>query len=597
MSSHSEKPDFNQIQQKLIEELVPSLSREQSLYLGAFLGNHALKHTGEASESSSAASIPLLILYGSESGNSEGLASRAAKLAKSKGFKPRVTDMFGFDVNKLTEEKNLLVFLSTWGEGDPPERATEFCKIFLSDAAPKLPKELNFALCALGDTSYVQFCGVGKAVDKKLSDLGATRVHDRTDCDVDFEKQALGWIDEAIAKLQSVNGVDASAATSVRTSSAIDFSLLFDSSGKEYTPNEPFEAVIADKVLLNEAGSEKETYHISVSLEGSGIKYTPGDALGIVPENDNKLVEDTLRTLGFSGSEIVEGKKLSELLKNEYDITTLSGNLIKNYAELTGNKKLLEQSQKPEINQYTYGRFLIDLIKDHPLKNIPAENFVKILRRIPPRLYSIASAQSSVGDEVHLTVATVRYDFEGRKRTGVASGYLADVLKKNDKIKIYTKPNKHFRLPADDKPVIMVGPGTGVAPFRSFMQEREARGAKGKNWLFFGEQRYIYDFYYQIEWQDYFKSGLLTNFDAAFSRDTLKKVYVQNKMLARKKEFFDWLEQGAYFYVCGDEKRMAKDVDATLHQIISYVSGKGDDFAKEYVSHLKKQERYLRDVY
>lgn len=594
--SDNNQTEFNSIQQKLIEELVPTLSKEQSLYLGAFLGSYALNCSGEAQEGTSATAVPLLMLYGSESGNSEGLAAKAAKLAKAAGFKPRVSDMFGFDVQKLVEEKNLLVFLSTWGEGDPPERATEFCKIFLSDAAPKLPKELNFALCALGDTSYVQFCGVGKAVDKRLEELGANRVHERTDCDVDFEKQALVWIGEAITKLQAANGIDTSASASQGSSAGVDFSLLFGEGGKEYSPSEPFEAVLSDKIILNETGSEKETYHVSISLEGSGIKYLPGDALGIVPANDSKLVEDTLSVLKFSGEELVGGKKISDLLKYEYDITTLSGNLIKNYAELTGNKKLSEQSQKPEINQYTYGRYLIDLIKDNPAK-FSAENLVKILRKLPPRLYSIASSQKAVGDEVHLTVATVRYETFGRKRVGVASGYLADGLNKNDKVKIYTKQNKHFRLPADDKPVIMVGPGTGVAPFRAFMQEREAIGAKGKNWLFFGEQRYNYDFYYQIEWQDYFKNGLLTNFDAAFSRDALKKVYVQHKMLARKKELFDWLEQGAYFYVCGDESRMAKDVDATLHQIISEVSGKGDDFAKEYVSNLKKSERYLRDVY
>ncbi|MDX1948931.1 MAG: flavodoxin domain-containing protein [Rickettsiales bacterium] len=592
-------PNFSNEQRKLIESLVPSLSKEQSLYLSAFLGGYALSNSAAGEQVVSANAIPLLIIYGSESGNSEGLAAKAAKIAKSRGFKPVVEDMFSLEIPKLTEHKNLLVFLSTWGEGDPPERATEFYKNLLNDNAPNMPKSLNFAVCALGDRSYVKFCGAGKDVDERLEKLGATRVFDRIDCDVDFEKPANEWIEKALTKFLEVNGVDASAKLDVKTtSSEVDFSLLFGAGGKEYSPSEPFIAELSDKVLLSEKGSEKETYHYAISLENSGIKYEVGDALGILPQNNKNLVAETIKTLGFSGEEIVDGKKLSELLTEDYEITSLSAFLIKNYAEIIGDKKLLEKAKKSEISEYIYGRFLIDLIKDYPIKNIKAEDFVKILRKIPPRLYSIASSQKSVGDEVHLTIASVRYNSFGMARSGVSSGFLADSLKKNDKVKIYLKPNKNFRLPQDnDKPIIMVGPGTGIAPFRAFMQERDAIGAKGKNWLFFGEQRYNYDFLYQLDWQDYFQKGLLTNFDAAFSRDGLKKVYVQHKIYARKKEVFDWLESGAYFYVCGDEKRMAKDVDATIHKVISEVSGKGDEFAKEYISNLKKQGRYQRDVY
>ncbi len=596
--AESNTPNFSNEQKKLIESLIPSLTKEQSLYLGAFLGNYALNNSGEITEAPNAKAIPIFIIYGSESGNSEGLAAKAAKIAKAKGFKPVIADMFNTEVAKLTEHKNLLVFLSTWGEGDPPERATEFYKNLLKNDAPKLSSELNFAVCALGDRSYVKFCGAGKDVDEKLENLGAKRIYDRIDCDVDFEKPANEWIEKALNKFLETNGVDASTKIDIKNATnAVDFSLLFGAGGKEYSPSEPFIAELADKVLLSEKGSEKETYHYAISLENSGIKYEVGDALGIIPQNNQSLVAETLKALGFSGDEIIEGKKLSQLLTEDYEITSLSAFLIKNYAELIGDKKLLEKSQKPEISEYIYGRFLIDLIKDYPIKNIKAEDFVKVLRKIPPRLYSIASSQKIVGDEVHLTVATVRYNSFNMARNGVSSGFLADDINKNDKIKIYLKPNKNFRLPDADKPIIMVGPGTGIAPFRAFMQERDAINAKGKNWLFFGEQRYNYDFLYQLDWQDYFKKGLLTNFDAAFSRDGLKKVYVQHKIYARKKEFFDWLEAGAYFYVCGDEKRMAKDVDKTLHQVISEVSGKGDDFAREYVLKLKKENRYQRDVY
>ncbi len=589
--SKNDKISFEPKQQKLLQDLVNSLSKDQAVFLSKFLDEHK---DSFVKEEVSATAVPLFILYGSESGNAENLAAKAGKLAKARGFKPVVKDMLATKPEDLVSVKNLMVVVSTWGEGDPPERAVEFFKAIKDDSAPKVSS--NFAVLALGDTSYVNFCQAGKDMDSRFEKLGGKRIFDRVDCDVDFEKPALDWLDKALNKFLEVNGIDpASIKVAAPKSFDLDKLLGFES---PFTQSNPYEAVIKDKVLLNDSSSEKETYHVEIDLSGSGIRYSAGDALGLYPTNDSRVVEDILKATGLTGEEAVSGKKLKELLATEYDINALSKPVLENYAKLTGSSKVKELAEKKDIEEYTYGREVIDLLSEFPHKGIKADQLVSTLRKLPHRLYSISSAQDYVGEEVHLTVATVRYQSHGRKRKGVASGYLADDAKNGDKVKIFIKQNKNFRLPENNNtPVIMVGPGTGIAPFRAFMQQRDIEGAKGKNWLFFGEQRYIQDFLYQLEWQEFREKGLLTKFDAAFSRDTPNKVYVQHRMLERKKELFDWLEQGAYFYVCGDEKRMAKDVDAALHKVIADVSGKGDDFAKAYVTKMKTDKRYLRDVY
>ncbi len=589
--SSKDKISFEPKQQKLLQDLVNSLNKDQAVFLSKFLDEHK---DSFVKEEVSATAVPIFILYGSESGNAENLAAKAGKLAKARGFKPVVKDMLATKPEDLVSVKNLMVVVSTWGEGDPPERAVEFFKQIKADSAPK--QSANFAVLALGDTSYVNFCQAGKDIDTRFDKLGGKRIFDRTDCDVDFEKPAMEWIDKALNKFLEVNGIDpASVKTTAPKAFDLDKLLGFES---PYTQSNPYEAVIKDKVLLNDEGSEKETFHIEIDLTGSGVRYSAGDALGLYPQNDSRMVEDVLKATGLTGDESVSGKKLKELLTSEYDINALSKPVLENYAKLTGSSKVKDLAEKKDIAEYTYGREVIDLLTEFPHKGIKAEQLTSFLRKLPHRLYSISSAQDYVGEEVHLTVATVRYESHGRKRKGVASGYLADDAKNGDKVKIFIKQNKNFRLPENNNtPVIMVGPGTGIAPFRAFMQQRDVEGAKGKNWLFFGEQRYIQDFLYQLEWQEFKEKGLLTNFDAAFSRDTPNKVYVQNKMLERQKELYDWLEQGAYFYVCGDEKRMAKDVDAALHKVIADVSGKGDDFAKTYVTKMKTEQRYLRDVY
>ncbi len=591
----SDKISFDDKQRKLLRELLGDISNDQALWLAGFIADNAKLGNFVAEAAPSASAIPITILFGSESGNAENLADKAKKICAKMGFKPVVKDMFNTKPEDLVSVKNLLVIVSTWGEGDPPERAVNFFKSIKDAGAPKLSTGTNFAVLALGDTSYVDFCQAGKDMDSRFEQLGGKRIFDRVDCDVDFNANAMKFLEGIFPKFLAANGVDVSKIEAPKAK-ASDFLSIFG--GNEYDQANPYIAELKDKVLLNEDGSEKETFHIEINLEGSGIKYQAGDALGLVPLNDSKMVADILAATKLSGDELVEGKKLHELLLGEYDINSLTKPVVEAYAKLTDNAKVKELAAQKDISEYSYGRELIDMLVEFPHKNIKADELVKLLRKLPHRLYSISSAQDAVGDEVHLTIATVRYQSNERKRKGVASGFVADDLKAGDKVKIFIKENKNFRLPENNNvPVIMVGPGTGIAPFRSFLQQRDAENAKGKSWLFFGEQRYLLDFFYQLELQEFKEKGILTNFDAAFSRDRPDKVYVQHKMLEKKKELYEWLEQGAYFYVCGDEKRMAKDVDATLHRIIAEASGKGESFAAEYVGKMKADRRYLRDVY
>ncbi len=592
--SEKEKIQFSAKQQKLIKELFSGINNEQADFIGKFLVEGAASKSFMEVQAVSASAPQLFILYGSESGNAENLAAKAKKFAAAKGFKATMQDMLATKPADLVAVKNLLVVVSTWGEGDPPERAVEFFKQMKASGDLKLPSENNFAVLALGDTSYVNFCKAGKDVDAFLEKAGASRILDRIDCDVDFEKVALEWLENFFPKLMVLNGIDP-AAVKAPAAKTLDIDAVFGFESP-YTQSNPYEAVVKEKVLLNEVGSEKETYHIEIDLSGSGIRYNAGDALGLYPVNDAKMVADILKATGLTGAETHDGKSLKDLLTYEYDINAITKPVIDNYLKLTNNAKLKEAAA--DIEKYTYGREVIDMLKDYPHKGITAVELLSILRKLPHRLYSISSSNEYSGEEVHLTVATVRYDSYGRVRKGVASGFLADDVAAKSKVRVFVKPNKNFRLPENgNAPVIMVGPGTGIAPFRAFLQQRDIEGAKGKNWLIFGEQRYLLDFFYQVEWQEFKEKGLLTNFDAAFSRDQPEKIYVQNKMWDRRKELYDWLQQDGYFYVCGDEKRMAKDVDNMLHKVIADVSGKGDDFAKDYVHKMKLENRYLRDVY
>lgn len=576
-------------QQQILAQLLPTLSPEQKLWLsGFFAGSAGALGAGGGVAQSSAAKVPLTILYGTESGNCEALAADIKKKAAKSGFKPTLVDMFDITPEDMTSYENLMVVVSTWGEGDPPERAESFYHAFIEENSVSLPENMKYGVLALGDTSYVDFCEVGKRFDTHLEALGASRLVERVDCDVDYEDAANAWIDSAIQNFRDACGVE-------DTPASADVVPLFGEMASQYDKSNPFPATISECITLNDLGSNKETLHLELSLEGSGLTYTPGDSLGIVPVNNAAMVEEVLQAVGLSGDEDVSGVKLREALTNTYDINGLTIPVVQAYAQLTDVDALKDREA---AQKYTQGRELIDLLTDHPKSNWNPAELVGLLRKLSPRLYSIASSQASVEDEVHLTIAVVRYHTHGRDRQGVTSSFVADRVKKGDKVKVYVNTNKHFRLPADDVPVIMVGPGTGVAPFRAFMQQREVNAAKGKNWLFFGDQHYLHDFLYQIEWQSYLEDGLLTKLSVAFSRDLPKKVYVQDKMWENREELFRWIDiEKASFYVCGDEQYMAKDVDAMLRRIIADQMQVDNEQAAAYVQNLRKEQRYLRDVY
>lgn len=556
--------------------------------------NWLREHLNTLAKKTAAKASELLVLYGTESGNAEALAEQTAEKANQLGLKVKISNMADISLETLKKVDNLLVIVSTWGEGDPPESAIEFYEAFMSDSAPRM-KQMRYSVLALGDTSYEHFCKIGKDFDARLENLGANRLFERKDCDVDFDDDFTDWSDGALKAFSSILTVDTSSNTvNAPTKTAV-----------KYSRKNPCQSVLSERINLNGTGSAKETMHLELDLSDTGLTYEAGDSLAVQPKNSDQLVSFLLETTQFDPSTNISVKdksfSLGEALKSVLDITTISIPFLTRYNAIANNKTLsglLEDQDKSNIQNYINGRDLIDVLTDFPTKDLSPQSLVDLLRKLPPRLYSIASSQKAYTDSVHLTVAVVRYETHGRKREGVCSTYLANRLDLDTNTDVFVTPNKNFKLPENtDAPIIMVGPGTGIAPFRAFMQERKALGSKGKNWLFFGDQHFITDFLYQAEWQAYQKEGLLNKIDLAFSRDQKEKVYVQDKMIANAKELYAWLESGAYFYVCGDASRMAHDVDKALHRIVQEQAGISEESASEYVKNLKAEKRYLRDVY
>lgn len=584
-----ESSPFSPDQRQTLDSLLAGFDPLQRGWLSGYLA------AGSSTLAVSAAPVSagkLTVLYGTESGNSEELADRAMKDAKKKGFKAVMKNMADLSPADLAKEENLLVIVSTWGDGEAPETAVSFHKAFMEEDV-KLDG-VKFSVCALGDTSYEKFCEIGKQFDARLETLGAKRIADRVDCDVDYEDTYASWFASAISALAPDAFI-----VSVVAPSAVAI-------GVEYGKKNPFPSEVSDNVLLNGEGSAKETIHVELSLAGSGLSYEPGDALAVQPMNCAQMVKDVINAAKLIGTEEVEvkavGKKLlADALREDFDITALSKAVLKKLATVTSSAKLeslLADDAGEQLKEYINGREIVDALIDFAPDGIPADALAGIFRKLPIRLYSIASSPLAHPDEVHLTVAAVRYDTHGRPRKGVCSTFLTDVAKTGENVPIFVQPNKNFRLPADgNTPIIMVGPGTGVAPFRSFVEHRAAAGCSGKNWLFFGDQRYTYDFLYQLEWQDFLKDGHLTKLDLAFSRDQPEKVYVQDKMLENGEELYKWLEEGAHFYVCGDASRMAADVHEALISVVKNYGAKTREEAEEYIENLKKAKRYQRDVY
>ncbi|WP_292753515.1 assimilatory sulfite reductase (NADPH) flavoprotein subunit, partial [Methylophaga sp. UBA4204] len=504
----------------------------------------------------------------------------------SSGIEVKLWDMAEYKPRELKNEQYLAVLTSTHGEGEPPDNAMDLYEFLGSRKAPGL-KGLKYSVLSLGDSSYEYFCQTGKDFDERLQKLGATAVIPRVDCDVDYDDLAEKWIAEFIESLTSSMQASAAPPSASAAMSQLETSVQYDR-------KHPFSAPLLENQILSGRGSSKEVRHIEISLEGSGLHYQPGDALGVYPQNDPVLVSMLIDALGFDADTPVELEEQTETLTNALmhhrEITVLTRPLVEKWAELAQSDELNKlMESKAAVTEWIRGRDVLDLVQSYPLADIDANGFIKLLRKLPPRLYSIASSQAAVDEEVHITVATVRYNAHNRERGGVASTWLADRLAEDATIPVYIDPNKNFKLPADDDaPIIMIGPGTGVAPFRSFMQEREERGARGRNWLFFGDQHFLTDFLYQTEWLAWRKSGLLTHLDVAFSRDQTEKIYVQHRIREKSIEIWNWLQEGAYLYVCGDADNMAPDVNEALIDIISQQGNKSREDATEYLRQLTR---------
>lgn len=539
---------------------------------------------------------PLTILFGSQTGNAEVLAKKAAQAAGQRGFAPTVCDMAHYARPSLAREENLLIITSTYGDGEPPDNAKAFWEYLADPQAPALERT-RFSVCALGDTNYEKFCQCGREMDRRLGELKAQRVFPRADCDADFAGAFGRWLDGTLAALGAGQAVVAATHTPSEP-------LLATAPG--YSRARPFPAVLTANRVLNGPGSAKETRHFEMALDDSGLTYQAGDALGVAPSNAAGLVGELLGLLGADGEAPVTGANgatvsLREALTSHYEITRIPKALLAFFAARSGDPTL-QRVTAPEANgeleKYLWGRDLVDLLAAFPnVKPAPLE-LIGCLRKLSPRYYSISSSPKAHPGRVHLTVGMVRYEAWNRARQGVCSSFLSGQERPGARVPVFIQPNPNFRPPADgSRPVVMVGPGTGVAPFRAFIQERRATGAQGKNWLFFGDQRAATDFLYREELEAMMTEGTLNRLDTAFSRDQAEKIYVQNRMLDHARELFAWLEQGAHFYVCGDANRMAKDVDQALVKVVEAGGGRNAEQAAEYVQQLKAEKRYQRDVY
>ncbi|ELO7022614.1 NADPH-dependent assimilatory sulfite reductase flavoprotein subunit [Salmonella enterica] len=499
-----------------------------------------------------------------------------------------------YKFKQIASEKLLVIVTSTQGEGEPPEEAVALHKFLFSKKAPKLT-DTAFAVFGLGDTSYEFFCQSGKDFDSILAELGGERLLDRVDADVEYQAAASEWRARVVDVLKSRAPV-AAPSQSVATGAVNDIHT------SPYTKDAPLTATLSVNQKITGRNSEKDVRHIEIDLGDSGLRYQPGDALGVWYQNDPALVKELVELLWLKGDEsvTVDGKALplAEALEWHFELTVNTANILENYATLTRSEPLLPLvGDKAQLQHYAATTPIVDMVRFSPAQ-LDAQALIDLLRPLTPRLYSIASAQAEVESEVHITVGVVRYDIEGRARAGGASSFLADRVEEEGEIRVFIEHNDNFRLPANPQtPVIMIGPGTGIAPFRAFMQQRAADGAEGKNWLFFGNPHFTEDFLYQVEWQRYVKEGLLSRIDLAWSRDQKEKIYVQDKLREQGAELWRWINDGAHIYVCGDARRMAADVEKALLEVIAEFGGMDLESADEYLSELRVERRYQRDVY
>ncbi|MCF5896922.1 assimilatory sulfite reductase (NADPH) flavoprotein subunit [Aeromonas veronii] len=581
-------------QQRQLGQVLSTLNTQQLAWVSGYL--YGLSQAGVQPVATAGAAVvapsgSLTILYGSQTGNAKGVATAIKAQAEARGLPVTLASMADYKPKQLKKESHLLVVVSTYGEGEPPESAVDLFEQLKKGKIGKLDG-LRFAVLGLGDSSYEFFCQTGKDFDNFLATAGAERVYELASLDVDYQDAAKAWGEQAL------NAITATLSTGAASSSVA--SAVQQAVGhSQYSKENPFPARLSVNQKITGRDSTKDIRHIEINLADSGLTYQPGDALGVWFDNDADLVGEVLALTGLSGDEATAHGSLHTALTSHFELTRLHGGFITGLADISDNAALKDLAgDKAQINALVASAQVVDVLKRFPTA-LTTEQLVSLLRPLTPRLYSIASAQSEVEEEVHLTVGVVRYPQEdGTVRSGAASSYLADRLIEDGEVRVFVEHNDNFRLPQNpDTPVIMVGPGTGIAPFRAFMQEREAQGAEGKNWLFFGNPHFTQDFLYQVEWQRYVKSGLLSKISLAFSRDQANKIYVQDRLREAGQELYQWLEAGAHFYVCGDANKMAKDVQEALLDVIAEHGHKSREEAEEYLSELRRAKRYQRDVY
>lgn len=581
-----------------LQAATTDFSQTQLAWLSGYFWGMINQQPGSvAAVQPAAAETPAITLISaSQTGNARRVSEQLRDDLLAAKLNVNLVNAGDYKFKQIAQEKLLVVVTSTQGEGEPPEEAVALHKYLFSKKAPKLT-DTAFAVFSLGDTSYEFFCQSGKDFDSKLAELGGERLLDRVDTDVEFQPAAAEWRAKIVDVLKSRVPAETPAQAAVTATGVVNE--VFSS---PYTKEAPLAATLAVNQKITGRDSEKDVRHLEIDLGDSGLRYQPGDALGVWYQNCPALVKELVELLWLKGDEsvTVDGKtlSLSEALEWHFELTINTANIVEKYAQLTRNAALLDLvGDKTKLQHFAQSTPVVDMVRYAPAE-LTAEQLIDLLRPLTPRLYSIASSQAEAESEVHITVGVVRYDIEGRARTGGASGFLADRLEEDGEVRVFIEHNDNFRLPANpETPVIMIGPGTGIAPFRAFMQQRENDGATGKNWLFFGNPHFTDDFLYQVEWQRYVKDGLLTNIDLAWSRDQQHKIYVQDKLREKGAELWNWINEGAHIYVCGDANRMAKDVEQVLLEVVAEFGGMDIETADEFLSELRVERRYQRDVY
>lgn len=579
-------------------------SAAQESWLAGFIAGIAAAGKKVAA---SAPTTTIDVLFGTQTGNAEFLADELVAGAKARGLGGRASALDAVTPEQLAEMSHVLVVTSTYGEGEMPDNAGLFWDAIQASTVPRL-EGLQYAVLGLGDTSYDEFCQAGKLLDTRFEQLGATRIHDRVDCDVDFEDPAALWTAAVLDRLAAEAGATAAPGATTGGGGGDGAGATGGAGasrasrpGSQWNKRNPYPSRLVENRLLSSPRSAKEIRHYEFNLGDSGIEYAAGDALAVVPVNDEVFVADLLEQVGANGGEAFDGRPITEVLRTDREIRTPSKDLIADLVQRAPSSELaavVAHGDKHELDRWLWGRDVLDLLRDAGPAAPGLDELLPNLRPLQARQYSISSSPLAHPDRIHLTIASVRYGDPHRIYAGVASTFLADRVDPDGTVDVYLQPNASFGVPADESaPMIMIGPGTGVAPFRGFLHERAVSGATGRNWLFFGDQHRDTDFVYRDELTELQEQGVLDRLDLAFSRDQAEKVYVQTRMLERSAELFDWLEDGGHVYVCGDASRMAKDVEAALLQVIRTGRGRGEDDAQAYLADMRRAKRYVRDVY